>query len=195
MSWSDPSQQEAQEAYDAAKQKYDSAAENYLIISRKRDEYDSQAKALYKGFAADDQRLISLRRLEFKLRRVCRVFGTTGYGIDNYVLLSRVYSVELNEAMSKFVSCDGLRPLTVGPSAQSPETGYDSDASRAKQLSDAELARVQALIAELEKQIKTSADTYNDLKKYIKACESEMSKLRKTMDSCAFDMEHYRKFI
>ena len=195
MSWSNPTQQEAQEAYDAARQKYDSAAEEYLLLTRQRDQYDSQASSVYKNYAGDDQRLTGLRRLEYRLQRVCRFFGSSGCTFDEYVTLFRVNRVELMNALQQFVYCDGMKPITFGPSSSSPEAAYDPDCIRAKQLLEAELARVRELMNELKQQTAASAEAYNELVRKVKDCDSEIKDLKKTMDSCAFDMDHYKKYI
>ena len=195
MSWSHPTQQEAQEAYDAAKQKYDTAAEDYILASRQKDQYEAQAGSAYKEYAGDDERLARLRRLEYRLKRVCGFFGSSGCTFDEYVTAFRVYRVELVNALRQFVYCDGMNPVTFGPASSSPEVAYDADSLRAKQLLEAELARVRELIAEIDRQTKTSAEAYNELKRKAAACEGEMRELKKTMDSCAFDMDHYKKFI
>ena len=196
MSWSNPTQEEAQEAYDAAKQKYDTTAEDYLLASRRREQYESQAKSVYKAYAADDKRITGLRRLEFKLQRVCRFFNTNNtVGIDTMVTLSRVSSVELNNIIRCFMYCDEIKPPAVGPAAMSPYTENDADASWAKQLVEAELARVRELIETSNDQVKSSAEEYNKLVRLAKGCEDEMQELRKILDSCAFDMDHYKKYL
>ncbi len=195
VSWSNPSQQEAQEAYDAAKQKYDTSAEEYLRLSKLKEQYSSDASSSYNSYAADDMALTRLRQLEFKLQRVQRFFGEGESGIDYSVMLSRISAAQAANDFTACVSCDGATQPPFGRAFTSPYIQNDTDTSRAKQLVEAELARVRERITELSNRAKASAEAYNRMKSMAGSIDDEMAELKKTMDGCAFDMEHYKKYI
>ena len=195
MSWSHPSQQEAQEAYDAAKQKYDQSAEDYLRASKLKEQYDTQASSIYKDYASDDGRLRRLKQLEFKLQRVSRLFGTGESGIQLDINLSRVNALEFSTALKESISCSGVKAPYMGKEASSPDIDYDADTSRAKELISAELTRVRELIETVDKNTKNAAELFNDLNRKASYYDNEMKECRKTMDRCTYEMEHYKKYL
>lgn len=195
VSWSNPSQQEAQEAYDAAKQKYDSSAEEYLRLSKLKEQYSSDASSSYRNYAADDKAVTRLKQLEFKLQRVMRFFGDGESSADYSVMISRICAAQAANDFTACISCDGATPPPFGRAFTSPYTKNDADTSRAKQLVEAELTRVRNSITDMTNRLVDSAEAYNELTRMAGSLDDEMAELKKTMDSYAFDMEHYKKYI
>lgn len=205
MSWSNPSQQEAQEAYDAAKKKYDSTAEEYLRLSKQKEQYESEASAAYRGYADADTKLQRLRKLEFTLQRILRYFTTsndpggdtvsTGGLINSAVVESKIVGIETANSLKQCIVCTGMPALSFARAGTTKYVDEDADSHRAKQLVRQELKRVLDLMKELDTQTRSSAEDYNALVRKAAACADEMTELKKTMDSCAFDMDHYKKYI
>ena len=195
MSWSHPSQQEAQEAYDAAKQKYDSAAEEYLRIYKLRDQYDAEASTLFEDYNASKDRVRSLQRLEVSLRRVSRSLGSEEPGVDHDILLARVDQIAFTAELKECIVCSEVKEPVIGQSASSPYVDYDPDASRAKELIGAELYRVRDLIDTLDKQVRNSSGDYQAMVQKGLSCDKELKEYKKTMDQCAYEMDHYKKYL
>lgn len=195
MSWSNPSQQEAQEAYDAAKKKYDSAAEEYLRIYKLRDQYDAEASTLFEDYNASKDRVRSLQRLEVSLRRVSRSLGSEEPGVDHDILLARVDQIAFTAELKECIVCSEVKEPVIGQSASSPYVDYDPDASRAKELIGAELYRVRDLIDTLDKQVRNSSGDYQAMVQKGLSCDKELKEYKKTMDQCAYEMDHYKKYL
>ncbi len=195
MSWSNPSQQEAQEAYDAAKKKYDNAAEEYLRISKLRDQYVADAKTLFEDYNSAKDRLRDLQHLEIKLRRAARSLSSEESGVDHDILLFRVEQISFAAELKECIVCSGVKEPGFGKAVYSPYVDYDADASRAKALLGAELDRVRDLIDTLMKQVRNGSGDYQDMVKKGFSCDDEMKEHKKTMDQCAFEMEHYKKYL
>ena len=195
MSWSHPSQQEAQEAYDAAKKKYDRAAEEYLRIYKLRDQYDAEASTLFEDYNASKDRVRSLQRLEVSLRRVSRSLGSEEPGVDHDILLARVDQIAFTAELKECIVCSEVKEPVIGQSASSPYVDYDPDASRAKELIEAELYRVRDLIDTLDKQVRNSSGDYQAMVQKGLSCDKELKEYKKTMDQCAYEMDHYKKYL
>lgn len=195
MSWSNPSQQEAQEAYDAAKKKYDSAAEEYLRIYKLREQYDAEASTLFEDYNASKDRVRSLQRLEVSLRRVSRSLGSEEPGVDHDILLARVDQIAFTAELKECIVCSEVKEPVIGQSASSPYVDYDPDASRAKELIGAELYRVRDLIDTLDKQVRNSSGDYQAMVQKGLSCDKELKEYKKTMDQCAYEMDHYKKYL
>ncbi|MBR6045160.1 MAG: hypothetical protein IKP47_05950 [Ruminococcus sp.] len=195
MSWSNPSQQEAQECYDAAKKKYDTAAEEYLRLSKLRDQYKSESAAAYQKYGDQCDRLAALKREDFSLKRVARYLKSNDGNADREIYLSRVWAIDVSAKLKEFITCSGVMSPPFGKAATSPCVADETFSARAKYLVDVEYARVRMLISQEEAKCSSSEDVCRELVKKVRACESDMADYKKTMDSCAFDMEHYKKYL
>lgn len=195
MSWSNPTQQEAQEAYDAARQRYDSTAEEYIRLTNQQEQYVSQVESAYVTYRDGEKRLTALRQLEFKLQRISRNFSSGDGNIDSNIYLARSYRADLQNGLRGFVACEGMASPTLGRATLSPFVDEDADTSRIKELIRAELTRVQELMNIIDSQIRDFQDQYSDFAANLTSYEEERKELKSIMDSCTLDMEHYRKFL
>ncbi|MBR1764677.1 MAG: hypothetical protein IJ746_04720 [Ruminococcus sp.] len=195
MSWSNPTQQEAQEAYDAAKQRYDSAAEEYLLLSKQQETYTNQVAGAYQTYMEGEKRIPALRQLQFKLQRLLVMFKSGSGNIDSEIYVERSYRADLQSGLRRFVVCDGLASPTLGKATMSPFVDEDPDALRIRELAQAELTRVEDMIRTLEAQSRDFNSAYSDFAQNLTSYEEQRKELKKTMDSCTLEMEHYKKYI
>jgi len=199
MSWSNPSPEEAAEAYSYYRHKYSSAASQRDASIRQERAYVSEKNA-----AISQKDSLSTQKLNFEQRLE---------GIVNIIRMlegSGGFSANVPEAIAKAVSSiktadssyhESIRMLG-GVAAASLETAFkargveeDYNSASALQGYRAEKTRLEQAIEELKAQIAALSSQISALTGKISACGAAQAALKKTMNSCAYEMNHYRRFM
>lgn len=199
-SWNNPTEDEAEEAYDYYKAKYNSAASQKRSSERQEQTYISEKKsAVNKRDQLRDQVLNFEDRLEGIDKIIAMLEGTGGW-----------FTANVPEAISKtqrtLSKADGsLREcikLTGGAAAASMETAFavktvegDYRSAAALQAFRSERERLSGQLQELNNQINSLSEQISTLSGKISSCNSQQWDLQRSMNSYAYDMNHYKKYI
>lgn len=198
-SWSNPSQDEAIEAYEYYKNKYYNAANQKRASERQEQTYVSEKRA-----ATSEMNSLSSQKLNFekRLRGVEDIIkmleGSGGWFSTNVPSAIEKAQSSIAKTDSSFRS--SMR-LSGGSGAASLETAFktktvEADPHSASALSSfkAEKARLEEEIANLGTQIANLSSLISSLSGKINACNSTQASLQASMNSYAYDMNHYKKY-
>lgn len=198
-SWSDPSPDEALEAYEYYKSKYYTAANQKRASERQEQSYLSEKRA-----ANAELNSLSSQKLNFEKRL---------QGIENIIKMLEGnggwFSVSVPDAIAKAQkslsradsSFRSSMRLSGGSGAASMETAFktktvDADAHSSSALAafKSEKVRLEQEIASLKTQIANLSSMITSLSSKIQACNSTQASLQSSMNSYAYDMNHYKKY-
>jgi len=198
-SWSNPSQDEAIEAYEYYKGKYNNAANQKRASERQEQTYVSEKNA-----ASAEMNSLSSEKLNFEKRLrgiediIKMLEGTGSRSSANVPNAIEKAQSSIAKTDSSFRS--SMR-LSGGAGAASLETAFKTKAVEAEPHSasalssfKAEKARLEEEIANLSKQIANLSSLISSLSNKISACNSAQATLQSSMNSYAYDMNHYKKY-
>lgn len=194
-----PTEEEAEEAYDYYKGKYNAAANQKRTSERQEQTYREQKNsAVSQKNELTEQKLSFEDRLEGIVKIIAMLDGTGGWFATNVPDSIGKAQRALTKTDSSFRGC--IR-LTGGGSA-SLESAFtmktvdaDMNSASALQAYKTEKTRLEGQIEELGKQINSLAEQISSLNGKISACNSEQWSLQSSMNSYAYDMNHYKKYI
>lgn len=198
-SWSNPSRDDAIEAYEYYKNKYYRAANQKKASERQERSYIAE-----RNTASNKMNNLSAQKVNFekRLRGIESIIkmmeGTGGWFSSSVPEAIEKAQRSLSKADSSFRK--SMR-LSGGAGAASLENAFktktveaDVNSSAALAAFKAERARLEQEIAELNTQITNLSNTISLLKNKIRACDSLQASLRSAMNSYAYDMNHYKKY-
>lgn len=198
-SWNNPTEDEAEEAYDYYKGKYNAAASQKRNSERLEQTYVSEKKnAVAKRDQLKDQKLSFEDRLEGIEKIIAMLEGTGGWFTANVPDAIGKAQRTLTRADSSLRDCV---KLTGGSGAASMETAFamktvegDFRSAAALQAFRNERDRLEGQLQDLNRQISGLSDQISSLSSKISACNSEQWSLQRSMNSYAYDMNHYKKY-
>lgn len=198
-SWSNPSEDEAAEAYAYYKSKYQTAANQKRASERQEQAYISEKKSVTAQWnSLSTQKVNFEKRLEGVEEIIKMMEGTGGWFSTNVPDAIEKAQRSISKTDSSFRSC--MR-LSGGVGAASLENAFkpktvaaDVHASSALAAFKAEKARLEQEIANLNTQLTNLASMVSSLTKKINACNATQASLQSSMNSYAYDMNHYKKY-
>ena len=200
MSWFNPSQEEATEAYEYYQSRYYAAASERNASIRQEQELASQksaASAMMNDLST--QKLNFEKRLEGIVKIIRMLDGSGGWFSENV-------PDTISKAMSSIQKTDAsyrksIR-MTGGMAAASLESAFrtktveaDPRSASALQSYRAEKARLEQSIADLKNQIASLSSQISSLSRQISACSAAQASCKNAMNTSAYEMNHYRKYM
>lgn len=200
MSWYNPSQEEAMEAYAYYKNKYYSAAKQRNSLMRQEQAYVSQKRmATTKMNDLSTQSINFEKRLEGVIKIIKMLEGSGGWFVTN---VPGTISKAASTIQKTDISYKRSIKMAGGIAAASLETAFavktvEEDYRAASALQDykSEKVRLENNIADLKSQIASLSSQISTLSKQINACSAAQSSYKNTMNSSAYEMNHYRKYM
>lgn len=200
MSWYNPSQEEAEEAYSYYRNKYYNAASQRSVSMKQEQSYISQKNAAatkMKDLSA--QKINFEKRLEGIIKIIKMLEGSSGWFSTNVPsAISKATSTILKTDTS-YKQC--IR-MTGGVAAASLETAFsiktvegDYRSASALQAYKNEKTRLEQSISDLKSQISSLSNQISILSRQISACNATQASCRNIMNSSAYEMNHYRKYM
>lgn len=198
-SWSNPSQDEAEEAYQYYKSKYYNAAAQKRESEKQEQSYiEEKNSSIAERDSAQNQKLNFEKRVEGIEKIIKMLEGNCGWFSANVPEAITKAQQSLSRTDSSFRS--SMRLSGAGGTA-SLETAFkvktvedDSNSTSALTQFRAEKARLEEEISNLNRQIENLSSMISSLTGKINACNAEQESLRSAMNSYAYDMNHYKKF-
>lgn len=200
MSWYNPSQKEATEAYAYYQNKYYSAASQYNALMRQEQTYFSQkSAATMKMGDFSAQKVNFEKRLEGIIEIIKMLEGSRGCFATN---VPSTISKATSTIQKTEISYKQSIKLTGGMAAANLETAFDvktvegdQRSALALQAYKAEKIRLEQSIADLKSQITSLSNQISILSKQISACSVSKASYKNIMNSSAYEMNHYRKHM
>ncbi|MBR3267962.1 MAG: hypothetical protein IKI58_04440 [Oscillospiraceae bacterium] len=194
MSWSNPTPEEAQEYYDSAVSRYNTAAEDYYAAkSEYENAYDvwKSTKNVLEGVYDSERRLNELKE------RMCQAIKELSDGdyADRKIEEANSVAKYTWEALDGCVSCSGVnfpRSFLIFNTDRVPS---NSHSARAVELFKAERDDLEAQIQETRRIEQNWISYIEEQEAKMRNCMNVMTDTRKTMDATTLDMEHYGKYI
>lgn len=198
-SWMNPSEEEAEEAYDYYKGKYNAAANQKRASERQEQAYREEKKnAISRKSELSAQKISFEDRLEGIVKIIAMLEGTGGWFTENVPDSIGKAQRALSKTDSSFRGCI---KLTGGGSSASMETAFamktvdaDQNSASALQAYRTEKNRLEGQLEELRRQIDSLSEQIASLTGKINSCNSEQWSLQSSMNSYAYDMNHYKKY-
>lgn len=200
MSWYNPSQEEATEAYSYYQNKYYSAASQYNASMRQEQAYISQkSAATTKMSDVSVQKVNFEKRLEGIIKIIKMLEGSGGWFATNVPSTISKASSTIQKTDTSYKH--SIR-MTGGIAAASLETAFavktvegDFRSASALQAYKEEKTRLEQSIAELKSQIDFLSSKISTLSKQISSCGVAQASYKNAMNSSAYEMNHYRKYM
>ena len=200
MSWSNPSPDEATDAYYSARNRYYNAANQKSASERQEQGYISERNSARNQISSiNTQRINFEKRLEGIEKIIKMLEGNGGWFTTNVPNTITQANKTLKSADESYRS--SIR-VTGGAPAASLETTFnvktvegDTNSASALDKFKSEKARLEAEIAELKRRLASLNDLVNTLNGKINNCNAIQDSLRRTMNSSIYDMNHYRQYM
>ncbi len=194
-----PTEEEAEEAYDYYKSKYNAAANQKRSSERREQTYIAEKKnAVSQRTELSSQKLNFEARLEGIVKIIAMLEGTGGWFSVNVPDSIEKAQRALTRTDSSFRGCI---KLTGGGSTASMANAFalksveaDWNSASALQAFRAEKNRLEGQLEEIRRQIDSLSEQISSLTGKINACNSEQWSLQSSMNSYAYDMNHYKKY-
>jgi predicted nucleic acid-binding Zn-ribbon protein len=198
-SWSNPTAEEAEEAYEYYKSKYQKAANQKRASERQEEAYiDQRNSAKSQLNSLSEQKELLEKRLEGVEDLIKAMEGTGGWFAADVPGAIEKAQQSLTKADSSFRSSmrlsGGAGAASLETAFQTKAVGADANSSAALAGFKAEKTKLEQEIAELTTQIANLSSLITSLTEKIKACNDTQSALRSSMNSYAYDMNHYKKY-
>ncbi len=199
-SWSNPTPEEAQEAYSYYKRKYNQAASQKRDSERQEQEYLAQ-----KDSAARECSSLSTQRLNFEKRLsgiqelIKMLEGSGGWFSLNVpeVIAKAQKSLAQTDASfrSSVILTDGIGAADLCAAYETKTVAGESHSASALAAFRAEKTRLEQEILRLKERIAQLSALVDDLNRKVRNCNATQSQLRSAMNSYAYDMNHYKRYI
>lgn len=199
-SWSNPSPEEASDAYSYYKRQYNNAASQKRASQRQENNYINQKNAARTQMnEAKSQKINFEKRLRGIEKIIGMLEGRDGWGATDC-------PDEINSAKSKLSKTEeSFRKSIVLDGATQPKNledalevktveAHTASASALQQFKN-EKVRLEQEIARLNAMINNLASTISTLTSKINACNVAQFNLQSRMNSYAYDMNHYRRYM
>ena len=190
-SWSDPSQDEAIEAYEYYKSKYSDAAYKKRELERKEQCYLSEMSE-----AASKMDSLSFQKvnIEKRLSGIEDIIGMLEHGNVPNAIESAKSSIERTDLSFRNSINFSQNAVSLEDAFKPKNVDEDSHSASALSAFKNEKIRLEEELVNLKKQIDGLSDSISSLSNKINACNSEQASLQTTMNACAYDMNHYKKY-
>lgn len=194
MSWSNPTIDEAEEAYSYYKNQYYNAANQRSASIRQENGYTSQRNA-----AKSQMNDLSSQKLNFEkrlegIKRIIKMLEGSG-SVPSSISKALHTIKKTDESFKSAIKLDSGSGASIEESFKIKGVEEDGASAAALQAYKNEKTALEQNIDNLKKQIASLSEQISSLSQQISACQSVQVSLKKTMNSSAYEMNHYRKYM
>jgi hypothetical protein len=194
VSWSNPTPEEAQESYDSAVSRYNTAAEDYYAAK-------SELESTYGNWQGGQRNLDvayyeerQAKDAESRIVHAIKMLSDGDYA-DQKIEEANSVAGNVWEALDGCVSCSGMnipRSLLIFKTSRVPD---NSHSAKALELFKAERDALEEQIREIIRREQSLIAYIEEQEAKMERCLDVMNDAGKTMNATALDMEHYGKYI
>ena len=194
MSWSNPTPEEAQEYYDAAVSRYNTAAEDYCTAKSDYEYAYDVWKATKHNLEVvyDEER--HAKELEHRIVQALRQLSDGDYADKKIEEANSIANGTL-DALNGSVSCTGINSPRTDLIFKTSRVPDNHHSAKAVELFKAERDELEELIHEIIRREQNWISYIEEQEAKMRNCMNVMADTRKIMDATTLDMEHYGKFI
>lgn len=194
MSWSNPSLDEATEAYSYHKNLYYNAASQREASIRQENRYISERNAAKSQMSdLSSQKLNFEKRLE-GIKRIIKMLENSGSVPSSISKVVRTVK-KTDESFRTAIKFDNGLVVSIEDAFKTKSVEEDGNSASALQAYKNEKTTLEQNIENLKRQIASLSEQISSLTSQINACNSLQSSLKRTMNSSAYEMNHYRKYM
>lgn len=204
MSWYNPSQDEAANAYYSSKSRYSNAASQRQAASRAASDAASERSQAQREIASCQTDKINFEKRVEDIRHIVAALDGTGtgplvgiIGADIPTLISTLNhsTQETGASYQTSMVCPDIAAASFHEIFHSEPVEQDNLLSAALQKFRDEIARLERAIAELKAKISSLESLVNDLSAKIRRLEAAQADWSRVMQSSAYEMNHYRGYM
>lgn len=199
MSWTYPTQQEAEDAYNDNKRKYNSAAQSLETSKSNQKSYEAQKKSDLLKIASGKTEKMNLEKRVKQLEKIIKMLeGNGGFlsqDVPSEIVSSNKASVKVDNSYKKCIVCDSIPAASLDNVFNSKSVTADANSNSALQGFKKEKQKVEQTIANIKKSINTLTSEISSLNSKIANCNYEQLKLKANMASYTYEMNHYKWYM
>jgi exonuclease VII small subunit len=196
MSWSNPTEQEAEDNYQYYKNRYNNYAAEKAASERREANYVSQRNQMTQRVNEySSQKLNFEQRLE-QIELIIRMLeGSTTVNDVPSIITNGIKSItRVAEIYPKAVIMSGVAPAAIGEIFKVKSVLEDLHSSAALEKYKSEKTRLETAIANLKQQIAAAEASIGSLNSAISACNAQQASCQSAMYSSAYEMNHYNRY-
>lgn len=193
MSWNNPSQDEAQEAYDDARSRYNAAAEDYCQSSAAYETYSDelrQAQTKIDGVQSDK---VNIEKRIEGIDSILNMLSENGEVNETIGEVTKIAAMA-EEKMRYAINCTGVGSPGLGSAFRGLRVMEESHSASAYAAYKKERDRLVQSVAELNSMIANLEQSTQELTAKMNSAFNSMTDSRKAMYTNAYEMDHYKQY-
>lgn len=199
MSWTYPTQEEAQDAYNDSRRKYNSAAQNLAVSRNNQSNYETQRSSNLLQIAGNQMEKWNLEKRVSQLENIIKMLegngGFFGTNVPSDIQKSNVASENVDKSFESSIKCDEIPAASLNKVFSSKSVTVHTHSNAALEGFKKEKQRVEQVIATLKNSIIILTNEISSLNSKIASCGLEQIKLKANMASYAYEMNHYKWYM
>ena len=194
MSWNNCTPTEAQDAYDAAKSRYNRSAEEYVSNNRKLDACYADYKAA--GAKAESMRSDKLN-FEKRVDQIAEVIRLPddGGSVNEKIGEANQVAETVETLLAQSIKCSGVNCPPLGRVLKTPFVSENSYSLEALNGLKKEKARLEQAIRDVNAKLNALELEVQQLQGQMNSLAQIQHDLSRAMNACAFDMNYFKKRI
>lgn len=194
MSWSNPSFDEASEAYSYYKSQYYDAASQREASIRQENKYISEKNA-----ANNQKNELTAQKINFEKRlegiiKIIKMLEGSG-SVPSSIAKVIKTTKKADESFKSAIKHDSGLVVSIETAFKTKSVEEDGYSASALQKYKNEKNALEQNIENLKKQINALSEQISSLASQISSCNAVQASLKRTMNSSAYEMNHYRKYM
>ncbi|MBR1481567.1 MAG: hypothetical protein IJ598_01220 [Ruminococcus sp.] len=193
MKWNNCTPEEAQEAYDYAKSRYQNAAEEYLSNKKKLD-------AFYGARGGLSAQTASVRGDKLNFEKRIEEIGdiltllSDGGKVDEAVGQANAAAKVAEAAMAQSIVCSGVNSPSLASIFRCPTVSENTHSVTARDELRKEKNRLEQALADINAKLNALELELQQMTGQMNALASMQNDLSRTMHACSYEMNHYKKY-
>ncbi len=194
MKWNNCSKEEAQEAYDYAKNRYQHAAESYLSDKK-------QYEACYSEYKSYSSKLDSVRsdtiNFEKRIEQMDDVLKmlNSGGAVEDAANAANSSLKTAEEDLSKSLKHYSIPSPSISKTFECVPADRQLDSLSAIRVIEKEKRRLEQALADLKSKLRSMEQETDALTKKMNSLASGQADLSKKMKQYTFEMNHFKKYV
>lgn len=193
MKWNNCTQEEAQEAYDYAKSRYQNAAEEYLYNKKKLDSYYSSCSGL-----SNQTESMRSEKLNFE-KRIAQIGDiltllADGGKVDDAVDRANKAAKVAEAAMAQTIVCSGVNSPSLSSIFRCPTVSENTHSMTARTELNKEKSRLEQALIDVNAKLNALELELQQMTSQMNSLAAMQNDLSRTMKACSYEMNHYKKY-
>ena len=197
-SWSNPTEDEALEAYQYYKGKYAESASRRSEYRRQERQYISERSSAKSEIRSCKAQKINFEKRISGIEKIIKMLeGNAGWfsaDVPGAISKARKTLKNVDQSYQKCIRMTGVHAASFETAFHVSSVEENSHSRCALQEYKTEKQRLQSELSKLKKQIENLSSLISSLNAKITAASNAQSSMTSAMNSYAYDMNHYKKY-